>query len=229
MTSYPSTPSTAQCGTTPCNSSLFQYHTPPVGVDYTQNPSVFGRILEGTLPSTPYAESVELYAFRDIKPRARLHALVIPKRFVPTVKCVLATCSCCPTTANEFTRSNRFQSRNGVDASSETETNTKLGESISSRLSLILDIKQMALSILQTEEPEAYEKGDYILCFHVPPFNSVDHLHLHVLCPASQMNFAYRYGKYLTGTAWCLDLDELIHRLENQVKEKSSLCCETTE
>jgi diadenosine tetraphosphate (Ap4A) HIT family hydrolase len=80
-------------------------------------------------------------------------------------------------------------------------------------------MKQMALSILQQEEGDAFEVGDYILCFHVPPFNSVDHLHLHVLAPASQMNFAYKYGKYLTGTPWCLGLDELIQRLEERIKE----------
>ena len=157
------------------------YHKPPNGVEYSQNPSVFGRILEGTLPSIPYVESTELYAFQDIRPRAQLHALVIPKIFITSVKCLLSTCSCCSHTNRKFFKE-------------ETKTIMDI-DSIDRRLSLLLDMKNMALSILEKEQPQVLQKRDYILCFHVPPYNSVDHLHLHVLAPASQMNFAYRYCK----------------------------------
>ena len=66
---------------------------------------MFGRILEGTLPSKCYNETDALCAFQDLRPRARLHALVIPKHFIPTIKCILSaikcilsacTCGCCP-------------------------------------------------------------------------------------------------------------------------------------
>ena len=58
------------------------YHDPPPGVDYADNPSVFGRILRGELASADYAETPTLLAFRDRTPRASLHALVIPKAYV---------------------------------------------------------------------------------------------------------------------------------------------------
>ena len=58
------------------------YHDPPPGVDYDDNPSVFGRILRGELASADYAETPTLLAFRDRTPRASLHALVIPKAYV---------------------------------------------------------------------------------------------------------------------------------------------------
>lgn len=34
--------------------------------------------------------------------------------------------------------------------------------------------------------------NDVLLGFHRPPFNSVGHLHLHIISPASQMNFLSR-------------------------------------
>mmetsp|Transcript_12756 Transcript_12756/g.31158 ORF Transcript_12756/g.31158 Transcript_12756/m.31158 type:complete len:88 (+) Transcript_12756:423-686(+) len=75
-------------------------------------------------------------------------------------------------------------------------------------------MRDMGLKVLEGEEPDAFERGDYALCFHVPPFNSVDHLHLHVLAPLSEMNCAYRYGKYNCGTRWCTSDLDVIGRLK---------------
>src|SRR6056300_204852 len=52
---------------------------------YSNNPSVFGKILRGELPARTYLESTDLLAFRDRSLKAPLHALVIPKRYVKTV------------------------------------------------------------------------------------------------------------------------------------------------
>jgi len=102
-----------------------------------------------------------------------LHALVIPKRFVPNVY------SLTPDDAN-----------------------------------LVQSMRQMGLEVLEKEQPKAFATKDYIFCFHIPPFNSVDHLHLHVLAPASEMNVAYRYGKYSCGARWCISDLEVIDRLK---------------
>mmetsp|Transcript_47593 Transcript_47593/g.92925 ORF Transcript_47593/g.92925 Transcript_47593/m.92925 type:complete len:240 (-) Transcript_47593:141-860(-) len=71
----------------------------------------------------------------------------------------------------------------------------------------------LGLEIIEKYCPQAGKSGDYILCFHIPPFNSVDHLHLHVLAPASQMAPLHRYGKYACGTSWCVSDQEVIERL----------------
>ncbi|WP_292831993.1 HIT domain-containing protein [Microbacterium sp.] len=42
-------------------------------------PSVFTRILNGEIPSEIVAETDNVFAIRDIAPRAPLHLLVIPK------------------------------------------------------------------------------------------------------------------------------------------------------
>jgi len=46
------------------------------------NPTVFGKILRGELPCVKLYEDDEVLCFRDIRPVARHHSLVIPKRHV---------------------------------------------------------------------------------------------------------------------------------------------------
>jgi histidine triad (HIT) family protein len=49
-----------------------------MGYDYdTQN--VFARILRGEIPNSTVLETEHTLAFRDIRPQAPVHALVIPK------------------------------------------------------------------------------------------------------------------------------------------------------
>ena len=183
---------------------------------YASNPTVFGKILRGELSTRlfPGRETANTIAFRDIRPCAPLHGLVIPKAHVRSVL--------------ELTPS----PSNGPD--------------------LLHEMRTVALGLVRDHHPEAYKTGDYVLCFHIPPFYSVDHLHLHVLAPASSMSWLYRYGKFNTGLAsvyynnnhnnggggghepgattdtattttplslffrvrWCIDLREVTNRLE---------------
>ena len=81
---------------------------------------------------------------------------------------------------------------------------------------LVQDMREMGLHLLKNELcNDLVEKEDYILCFHIPPFNSVDHLHLHVLAPASEMEWVYKYGKYNCSTRWCTSDLEVIDRLKD--------------
>ncbi len=168
-----------------------EYHEPPKGFEvsyYDSNPTVFGRILDGTLPCRVIDETDELLTFHDRTPRAPLHALVIPKRFIPSI------IDLDPTMAE------------GRD------------------LDLILDMKRIALQTIQKEQPLAYETDDFKLCFHVPPFISVPHLHLHVLAPVSEMQWQYRNLKYLEGTRWCMGVDQVIEFLEDGDYIRPGIC-----
>lgn len=151
-----------------------QYHEPPPGVNYEENSSVFGGILRGDLPAITIYESRDLLAFQDRRPCAKLHALVIPKRFVPTVF--------------DLTPAD---------------------------LPMLEDMHQTALQLVEQQFPDAFQNKDYVLCYHIPPFNSVNHLHLHVLAPASEMNMLYRHGKYRLGSRWCTEEAVVRERLKN--------------
>lgn len=49
----------------------------------TSDECIFCRIIKGEIPSTKIYEDDEYLVFRDIKPAAPTHVLVIPKRHVP--------------------------------------------------------------------------------------------------------------------------------------------------
>jgi diadenosine tetraphosphate (Ap4A) HIT family hydrolase len=142
--------------------------------EYNDNPTVFGKILRGEVSCTRFDETATLLAFEDIRPRARLHALVIPKRFIPTV----------------------------FDLSPAD-------------LGLLEEMRESALRVLETHQPAALRDGDFRLVFHIPPYNSVNHLHLHVLAPASLMGWFYSWVKYNPRTRWCTDWEAVQTRLEH--------------
>ena len=153
--------------------ATYTYHEPPPGVaNYSDNPSVFGKILNGELPSMTYLESKDILAFRAPSPKTKLHALVIPKRYIKSVYSL---------TPND--------------------------------VNLVQDMRRMGLELLETQQPKAFVNGDYILCFHIPPFVSVDHLHLFVLAPVSEMSVLYHYGKYSCCLRWCVSDVEVIESL----------------
>lgn len=79
---------------------------------------------------------------------------------------------------------------------------------------LLEEMQCMALAVLRDRHGADFvATGNYTLCFHVPPFNSVDHLHLHILAPKSEMKWYYRYVKYNTGMRWSVSLDTVLNRL----------------
>mmetsp|Transcript_30589 Transcript_30589/g.34894 ORF Transcript_30589/g.34894 Transcript_30589/m.34894 type:complete len:192 (+) Transcript_30589:212-787(+) len=144
-----------------------EFHTPPPPDSnnksyYDDNTSIFGAILRGENPALVLQETESVLALQDKYPNAPLHALVIPKKCIKTIR----------------------------DLKEED-------------LKLLEEMHDTALEVLRSKSPLAYKEKDYVLCYHLPPFNSVDHLHLHILAPVSKMNWIYRYGKYFTGTFWC--------------------------
>ena len=77
-----------------------------------------------------------------------------------------------------------------------------------SDLPLLEEMKAFGASML-TEQ----QQKDALFVFHMPPWNSIDHLHLHVIAERSTMTFFNGYFKYLPGTAWCQSVDSIITKL----------------
>jgi diadenosine tetraphosphate (Ap4A) HIT family hydrolase len=154
--------------------SFYSAHVPPpAGVDYRENPTVFGGILRGEVPTVVVDETFDLLVFQDRKPHASMHDLIIPKRLIESIFDLQTT-----------------------------------------DLPILYEMKEEALELLRQQQPQALARKDYRLVFHVPPFNSVDHLHLHVIAPASEMSLFYRVIKYKGDTRTCVNLDMVIKRLE---------------
>ena len=79
-------------------------------------------------------------------------------------------------------------------------------------VALLEDMRRIALEVCQREQPEAFAANDYWLRFHRRPWHSVDHLHLHVLAPASKVS-SWTAFIFLAGSPWSLDADALLEKL----------------
>ena len=79
-------------------------------------------------------------------------------------------------------------------------------------LELLLRIKSKAKELLKEHGHDPADPAQARLGFHVPPYNTVDHLHLHVLGGTFQS--AHRNKKYENGQKWYLDLETLLTRLQ---------------
>ena len=69
--------------------------------------------------------------------------------------------------------------------------------------------------------------GDYAAdaqySFHVPPLNSIDHIHLHAIASPSTMDFIGR-RKYQQNTFYCQSPEMVINRLMKQSAEEDQGC-----
>uniref|UniRef100_A0A8C7G2F7 HIT domain-containing protein n=1 Tax=Oncorhynchus kisutch TaxID=8019 RepID=A0A8C7G2F7_ONCKI len=87
----------------------------------------------------------ELVCFRDLKPGARHHYLVVPRTHVGNCKSLRKE-----------------------------------------HIPLVEKMEEMGRSVLQKKK--VTDLDDIRMGFHMPPFSSIPHLHLHVIAPASQMS-----------------------------------------
>lgn len=110
---------------------------------------IFCRIVSGQTDTELLHDDREFACFRDIKPHATHHFLIVPKTHLPNVKYLSGT----------------------------------------EHVEIVRKMVEVGREVLMKEKGDA---EDCLMGFHWPPFNSVPHLHLHVLAPYSQMSFLSR-------------------------------------
>ncbi|KAJ8390238.1 hypothetical protein AAFF_G00109770 [Aldrovandia affinis] len=78
---------------------------------------------------------------------------------------------------------------------------------------LVKKMVEMGKTVLQKNH--VTDLNDIRLGFHVPPFSSVPHLHLHVLAPASQMD-SRSLRIYGPQSFWFLTVHQLLQKLNSE-------------
>lgn len=158
---------------------------------YKDNDSIFGNILRGEEPASILTESTNLLMFQDNKPRAPLHGLIIPKYHIDSV--LLLTKNDLPILHEMKNMANEIVNKYIISSSTPSSS----------------------ITTTQQQEEVVKRNCNSRMVFHIPPFISVKHLHLHVLAPIDDMDWFYKDFKYTyTETRWCTKLDTVIHRLE---------------
>ncbi|KAA3672907.1 uncharacterized protein DEA37_0000929 [Paragonimus westermani] len=77
-----------------------------------------------------------------------------------------------------------------------------------SNIPLLMEMKSCAIEYLQMAKVNI---GEFLLGFHKPPFNSVHHLHLHVIGPVQHIRFRMKFDPTLF---MFKPIDTLIKQLE---------------
>ena len=92
-------------------------------------------------------------------------------------------------------------------------TNPKTLES--QHIPLIHDLESFALDFIKSTIGERFDNKELLIGFHWPPFISVEHLHLHVIYPKSNLNQLGRW-KFPNDSWYFLSPSKLIDYLKNK-------------
>ncbi|XP_019740572.1 histidine triad nucleotide-binding protein 3-like [Hippocampus comes] len=132
----------------------------------------FCQIAKGQSDTEILQSDEELVCFRDVKPAAEHHYLVIPRTYIGNCDDLRAQ-----------------------------------------HIPMVERMAEMGRGVLVKNKVR--DPKDIRLGFHVPPFCSVPHLHLHALAPASKMS-ELTQRKYGSVSHWFITVDDALTRLRTR-------------
>ncbi|OQR92807.1 hypothetical protein ACHHYP_03179 [Achlya hypogyna] len=89
-----------------------------------------------------------------------------------------------------------------------------------SHLALLVRMKEVATYVLQ-QLGYYTESRRLHLAFHSPPFNSIDHVHMHAMVASRRT--ALGCVKYKTGTWWCRSFGYVVNKLVAQTQKDGTM------
>ncbi|XP_006512886.1 adenosine 5'-monophosphoramidase HINT3 isoform X1 [Mus musculus] len=167
---------------------------------------VFCRVAAGQEPKTElfHCENEDLVCFKDIKPAALYHYLVVPKKHIGSCKDL-----------------NKDHIEMVYSRSVLVAVFTRVWVSLAVLYGTLQRINETRLFRVESmvaagktmlERNNFTDFTDVRMGFHVPPFCSISHLHLHVIAPVKEFGFlsklVYRQDSY-----WFVTVDYLLEKL----------------
>ena len=160
---------------------------------------LFCNIVNRSEPSTLFYEDNKYMAFRNIAPIAPCHLLVIPKQHIRNLE--------------------ELEAMTGPADNNNSNSPLPLNITILQEMKGVADsaYKNWKISNKISSNDENVYDESISYCFHVPPYNSVDHLHMHVIAgPRVSWLSAIKYNDVYT--FWCHSYDTILTRLRCQLK-----------
>ncbi|EGZ30677.1 hypothetical protein PHYSODRAFT_383555, partial [Phytophthora sojae] len=79
---------------------------------------------------------------------------------------------------------------------------------------LLARMHRVAEAVMAKGSLEEYDENPVRYSFHVPPFNSIDHVHMHAFYDDPRRLGYYGRIKYRTESWWCRSYDQVMARLQ---------------
>ena len=152
-------------------------------IDGKVSKCLFCRIRTGEEPGKIVYNSDSIFVFHTIAPATKEgHYLISPTKHVQNITSLFP--------GEEDKRSQAL---------------AKINDSIQ----LLEKMKEVGEKVVDKEGLGNYERE---FCFHIPPYNSIDHLHMHMIINPKGKNWA-NYFKYYVGSFFCHSSDDVLQQL----------------
>jgi hypothetical protein len=208
---HSASPCSSPASASSCSSTSSSVSVARKGVTYGQDGALvscrFCEILEAGDEPFLY-EDEDVVVFRPLSPVVVSHILVVPRRHIRNV--------------NKLTADDAALLRRMRQVASSVLREMP-------RPPVVLSPSKADRAHDAAQESEDDAESDFKFAFHSPPFNSIDHVHMHAFRTRDGRFGCVGSIKYRTETWWCRSFDEVMTRLGVRGSKKLSSDVSTVE